>query len=107
MFCQAVFLAIAFLATVDLLTEAKAVSNLAVQDIVDAGPTLPVTAKPPNRYQVCSYVGDPHLLPFSQPYTQYWCKKPGWELLLSNKYVTLYVLVDGSNTYYRIIDVSK
>ncbi|CAF1394759.1 unnamed protein product [Adineta ricciae] len=104
MFRQSVFIAIAFLATGDFLTEAKVVSNLAVQDVVEADPTLPVTDKPSHRYQTCSYIGDPHLLPFSQPYTQYWCKKSGWELLLSNKYVTLYVLVDSSNTYYRIQD---
>ena len=58
------------------------------------------------RYSYCSYTGDPHLTAFSQPYTTYWCKKPGWELLLSNEYVTIYVLVDSATSYYSIIDVS-
>ena len=58
------------------------------------------------NYSFCSYTGDPHLIPFSQPNTQYWCKKTGWELLLSNNYVSLYVLVDTAASYYSIIDVS-
>lgn len=62
---------------------------------------LPVGCK----YDFCSYTGDPHLTPFSQPYV-YWCQKPGWELLLSNQYVTIYVLVDAAS-FYAIIDVSN
>ena len=58
------------------------------------------------EYSYCSYTGDPHLIPFAQPKAQYWCKKTGWELLLSNDYVSLYVLVDGAASYFSIIDVS-
>ena len=59
------------------------------------------------RYSYCGYYGDPHLTPFSQPYSQYWCKKAGWELLLSNEYVTIYVLVQHTPGYFIIVDVSK
>ena len=55
------------------------------------------------QYQMCAYVGDPHLLPFSQPSTQYYCGTVGWELLVSNQYITLHVLV--SQYPYLIIDV--
>ena len=64
----------------------------------------------PNACQLgtCSYVGDPHLIPFpkafGQPQNQYWCQHPGWELLLQNPYVIIYVFVGPSP--YLILDVS-
>ena len=64
-----------------------------------------VLLQPYDPYRMCAYVGDPHLVPFSQQYNQYACRKSGWELLLSNQYVTLYVLVDQDP--YNIIDVSN
>ena len=57
----------------------------------------------------CSYVGDPHLIPFpsayGQPQKQYFCQQPGWQLLLENAYVKVYVLVGPSP--YVILDVSN
>ena len=69
------------------------------------GAALPVDRIRPqwNPYRMCAYLGDPHLVPFSQHNKQYWCQNPGWELLLSNQYVTLYVLVDQDP--HQIIDV--
>jgi hypothetical protein len=59
-------------------------------------------------YGKCSYVGDPHLIPFPSSYgapqNQYWCQKPGWETFVSNAYVSIYVLVGASP--YWILDVS-
>ena len=58
-------------------------------------------------YALCTYSGDPHLTPFSEPQRQYLCTKPGWELLLSNEYVTIYVLVGDAARHFSIIDVSS
>lgn len=57
------------------------------------------------RYDFCSYTGDPRLTPFGYR-GSYFCRNSGWEVLLSNQYVTLYVLVDGPRTFYSIIGVS-
>ncbi|CAF4410606.1 unnamed protein product, partial [Rotaria magnacalcarata] len=58
-------------------------------------------------YGKCSYIGDPHIIPFASSYggpqTEYWCQNPGWELLISNSFVSIYTLA-GPNPNY-IIDV--
>ena len=59
------------------------------------------------RRSYCAYIRDPNTIPFHQPYSQYWCKKVGWELLLSNEFVTIYVLVANPLGYYIIVDVSN
>jgi hypothetical protein len=75
----------------------------AIQEAAEA-PTIPKAC----QLGKCSYVGDPHLIPFptayGQPQNQYWCQQSGWELLLENSYVTIYVLVGPSP--YVIVDVS-
>ncbi|UJR32817.1 hypothetical protein I4U23_020279 [Adineta vaga] len=98
---QSVLFIIGLLVTINRFTQAKVVADLAVLDQGEIKPIEPRTDAPlpADRYLTCSYVGDPHLLPFSQPYSQYWCKNEGWELLLSNQYVSLYVLVHSSSTY--------
>jgi hypothetical protein len=71
---------------------------------------IPIVSAPtiPQACQLgkCSYTGDPHLTPFpsayGQPQHQYWCQHPGWELLLANPYVRIYVLVGPSP--YVILD---
>jgi hypothetical protein len=88
---QSVIVVIGVLVAIILPLQAKSVPN--------ADP-LTTSPSPSSGYVSCSYVGDPHLLSFSQPYNQYHCTSPGWELLLSNQYVTLYVLVDSINNYY-------
>ncbi|CAF4551644.1 unnamed protein product [Rotaria socialis] len=56
-------------------------------------------------YGQCSYIGDPHLIPFPSAYggpqSTYWCKTSGWELLISNRFVSISVLV-GPNPHYII-----
>ena len=67
-----------------------------------------VLKEKPCLYGKCSYVGDPHLIPFptwyGAPQQLYWCENPGWELFVSNSYVTIFVLVGTS--HYWVIDVS-
>ena len=50
-----------------------------------------------NSTAVCHFHGDPHLLTFPQApgevRSQYWCKTPGENLLLKNKYVQIKVHV--------------
>ncbi|CAF1684275.1 unnamed protein product [Rotaria magnacalcarata] len=57
-------------------------------------------------YGKCSFFGDPHLIPFASSYggpqAQYWCQEPGWQLLIGNSYVSIYILVGASP--YWIID---
>ncbi|CAF3439040.1 unnamed protein product [Rotaria socialis] len=57
-------------------------------------------------YGKCSYFGTSHLIPFSKSYhdsqAQYWCQSPGWKTLISNSYVSLYVLIGAAP--YSIID---
>ena len=65
-------------------------------------------AKKPCLYGVCSYTGDPHLVPYPSAYGQpqkgFICKHVGWEVLTSNAKVSIYVLV-GPGPAYNIIDV--
>jgi hypothetical protein len=71
--------------------------------------TSEALAKKPCLYGVCSYTGDPHLVPYPSAYGQpqkgFICKNVGWEVLTSNIHVSIYVLV-GPGLAYNIIDVS-
>lgn len=57
----------------------------------------------------CSYTGDPHLMPFpsiwNQTMNMYFCQKPGWEVLLQNKWVLVLVKVGPSP--FVILDVKR
>ncbi|CAF4532576.1 unnamed protein product, partial [Rotaria magnacalcarata] len=56
-------------------------------------------------YGKYSYIGDPYIIPFASSYggpqTEYWCQNPGWELLISNSFVSIYTLA-GPNPNYII-----
>ena len=72
--------------------------------ILEAAPTLSRGCD----YQFCSYTGDPHLIPFYQS-SIYLCDRTGWELLLSNQYVTIYVKTERRAPWPPavIVDVSN
>ena len=57
----------------------------------------------------CSYTGDPHLMPFpsiwNQTMNMYFCQKPGWDILLQNRWVLVLVKVGPSP--FVILDVSQ
>ena len=58
-------------------------------------------------YGRCSYTGDPHLIPFpsiwNQTMNMYYCQKPGWDILVQNKWIFVFVKVGPSP--YVILDV--
>lgn len=55
----------------------------------------------------CSYTGDPHLVPFPRNSTltsnMYFCQRPGWDILLRNRWIL--VLVNVGPSPYVILNV--
>ncbi|CAF2100973.1 unnamed protein product [Rotaria magnacalcarata] len=72
----------------------------------NSGSASKVICKELSYYGQCSCVGDPHLIPFAPahggPQTTYWCQQSGWDSLISNRFVSLSILVGGRP--YLIID---
>jgi len=85
------------LATIALPLHAKVVRRVRQTDAEKQGTRELMSSQ--RRYLTCSYAGDPHLIPFYQPYIQYWCQRHGWELLISNKYFTIYTFAASSSNY--------